>query len=93
VDALEAIAEVTRGRELRGLVARLAAARGVSAEAAQRHFERLRGEAARLRAAGLTDDEVLAHRAARMGIAPEELRRRGRALAAQLASQEGEAVG
>ena len=78
VDALEAIAEKARRRELRDIVERLAAARGVSADAIWEHFERLGEEHARLRAAGLSDAEIVARAAARIGVSPEELRRRGR---------------
>ncbi len=59
---------------------RLAAARGVSADAIWEHFERLGEENARLRAAGLSDDEIIARHAGRMGVTPDELRRRAEAL-------------
>jgi len=85
VDALEAIAEEARRRELRDRLAPLAARRGVSVEAVLDHFERLQGETARLRAAGLSDDAIMADKAARMGIAPDELRRHVAALANELA--------
>ncbi len=84
VDALEAIAAEARRRELRGIVARLPAERGVSAEAAWAHVERLRDETIRMRAEGLTDDQIVAIKAARLGFDPHELRRRAEALAERL---------
>ncbi len=85
LDSLGALAEEARRREFRDRIAPIVARRGVALEAVLNRFERLRGEAARLRTAGLSDDEIVARSAARMGLSPDELRRRADVLADELA--------
>jgi hypothetical protein len=84
VGALEAIAEEARRRELRDLVRRLAAARGVPAAPVWEHFERLQAETARVGAAGLSVDAIFALKASRLGIPVEEMRRRADELVRRL---------
>jgi hypothetical protein len=80
LDALEQIAEEARLRPIR----LLAEERGLPFDAVRGHFERLHAEMARLRAEGLTYDQIVAAKVARMGLSPEELERRCAALRTKL---------
>ena len=79
VAALEQIAEEARLRPLRIL----AAEQGIPFEDLLRSLERIRTEHERLRAAGLTERQILEARAAALGIDPDELQRRADALVAR----------
>ena len=72
VAALEQIAEEARLRPYRIL----AAERGIPFEDLMRSLERVRAKNDRLRAAGLTERQILKARAADLGIDPDELQRR-----------------
>lgn len=81
VDALEAIAEELRLRRWEAL----ANERGITLEALVEAYAEAQAETARLRAEGLSDDEIIALKADRRGIPVEELRRRADELADRLA--------
>ena len=81
VDALEARAERARLRRWEAL----ANERGVSLEALMAHYAEARSERERLRAEGLSDDEIMALKADRLGLSVDELRRRADVLAERLA--------
>jgi sulfopyruvate decarboxylase TPP-binding subunit len=76
IDALEQIAEEVRLRPLRIL----AEERGIPFEALMANIEQARAANDRLRAAGKSEREILEATAARVGVAPDELRRRADAL-------------
>ena len=81
VGTLEALAEEARLRPIRVL----AEERGVPFDTLMRHVERVRAKRARLRAEGLTDDEITDRAAAERGITSAELRRWAHALMERLA--------
>ena len=72
VDALEAIAEAIRYRPHRAL----AAERGLDPDALIAECKKLEAMRDHLRAAGLTEREIIQQTAARMGITVDELQRR-----------------
>ena len=69
--ALEEIAEELRLRPFR----ELAAEHGVPFETLMELFAQAKAETARLRAEGLSEDEIVERHAARVGMTPAELRR------------------
>ena len=69
--ALEAIAEEMRLRPFR----QLAEEHGVPFETLVELFEQAKAESARLRAEGLSEDEIVERHAARVGMTPADLRR------------------
>ena len=79
LDALEAIVEELRLRPFRVL----AEEHGVPLDELLEIFVRAKAESARLRARGLTEDEIIAKQADRMGVDPAELRREADALLAR----------
>ena len=79
VRALEQIAAEARLRPYRIV----AAERGIPFEDLMRDVERIRAKNDRLRAAGLTDRQILEAKAADLGIDPDELQRRADALVAR----------
>ncbi len=81
MDALEAIAEEVRYRPHRIL----AGERGLDPEKLIADCKRLKAERDRLRAEGKTDREIVEIKAARLGISPDELRRRAEALVGRVA--------
>ncbi len=81
VDALEQIAEHVRRRRWE----ELANERGISLDALMEAYAEAQAETGRLRAAGLSDDEIMALKANRLSIPVEELRRRADALTERLA--------
>ena len=72
LDALEQLAEEARLRPLRILASEC----GVPYERLLARYEERRAETARLRAEGHSEREILALVAARLGVLPDELRRR-----------------
>ena len=80
LNALEAISEDMRLRPYR----ELAEEYGVPFETLMELYEQARAETARLRAQGLSGDEIIRRQAEGMGIDPAELRREGVELAARL---------
>jgi hypothetical protein len=83
LSALEQIAEEVRLRPIRALAVR----RGLSPDRVLELYEQVRSERRRLQAAGMTEREILEASAARMGITPDELRRRSAALVAELEAE------
>ncbi len=81
VDSLEALAERVRVRRWE----ELANERGITLDALTEAYAQAQAETARLRAGGLSDDEIIALKAARVGISVDELRRRADALTERLA--------
>ena len=79
VRALEQIAEEAHLHLYRVM----AAERGIPFADLMRHVERIRAKRERLRAAGLTDRQILEAKAADLGIDPDELQRRADALVAR----------
>jgi len=71
LSALEAIAEEMRLRPFR----ELAAEYGVPFEELMTIFEQAKAETARLRAQGLSEDEIIRRQAERVGMDPADLRR------------------
>ena len=77
--ALEAIAEELRLRPFR----ELAEERGIPFEELMAIFDQVKAEAARLRAEGLSEDEIVERHAAQVGRTPAELRREADELCAR----------
>ena len=80
LDSLEAIAEEARLRPYRILAEKYR----IPLDALMRNVERVQAKRDRLRAEGLTDDEIDEQTAADLGITRDELRRRAAEIAARL---------
>jgi hypothetical protein len=80
VDALERIAERARLRRWEAL----ANERGITLDVLVEHYAEAQAESARLRAEGVSDDEIFALKAGRLGIPVEELCRRADELVRRL---------